>query len=94
MEHTLNKALFIIFPNFTCFFKKKNHHFMLVHLVVMVDKRNTFCVAQRFLIFENDQRFSNKILKNNMEKTLQKAFANFPREIHIYGRSTRFKESC
>lgn len=34
MEHTLNKLLFIILPNLTCFFFwKKNPHFILVHLV-------------------------------------------------------------
>jgi len=33
MEHTLNKSLFIILPNLTCFFWEKNRHFILVYLV-------------------------------------------------------------
>ena len=33
MERTLNKALFIIPPNLTCSFRKKNPNFNLVRLV-------------------------------------------------------------
>ena len=40
MEHTLNKSLFIILPNLTCFFWEKNRHFIFVHLVYS-DKSRT-----------------------------------------------------
>jgi len=41
MEHTLNKFLFIILPNLTCFFWEKNRHFIvLVHLVYPVRNDN------------------------------------------------------
>ena len=33
MEHTFNKAFFIILLNITYFFRKKNSHIIFVHLV-------------------------------------------------------------
>jgi len=56
MDHILNKSLFIILPNLTCFFWEKNRHFILVHLVFNV---KSFSV----------ERF-NRTLKNDIWKML------------------------
>ena len=63
MEHALNKALFIILPNLTCFFTKTNSHFVLVHLVKVyeVEQCASICdknsnVIYKLLIQEKNTR--------------------------------------
>ena len=79
MEYTLNKTLFIIFSNLTCFFKEKNQHFLLVHLVFVYITR---CIETK-LIYE--ARFKIKCrLVIKWEQLKNDKFINCFTNLHIY----------
>jgi len=62
------KSLFIILPNLTYFFWEKNHHFILVHLVLSNQEEFiAFIYVDDFSIIDNISEYYDSILDASMD---------------------------